>query len=72
MAEDRGAVSWLRSTYSNKEGDDNCCEIATLPGEIRVRDSKSPETAVVSFAPETWGIALAWFSGRGDPGRSDD
>jgi hypothetical protein len=63
LADDRSAVSWRASSYSGgSEG--NCCEVAILRGEIRVRDSKQPDAAVVSFTPSAWRSALALFAAQ--------
>ncbi|MEV4786770.1 DUF397 domain-containing protein [Streptomyces tuirus] len=62
LAEDQGAVSWRSSSYSTTSSEPNCCEIALTPGEIRVRDSKCPNQAVLSFAPDAWYTAMAWVS----------
>ncbi|MFG3319863.1 DUF397 domain-containing protein [Streptomyces sp. NPDC048171] len=64
MTEDRGAVHWRKSTYSNDD-DPNCCEVALLPDEIRVRDSKLPHSSVLRFAPDAWRAALALFLALG-------
>lgn len=60
LAGDRGAVVWRKSSYS-KDSDDACCEIAVLPGAVRVRDSKQPDTASVSFTADAWHAAIALF-----------
>ncbi|MFD9907974.1 DUF397 domain-containing protein [Streptomyces sp. NPDC059063] len=62
MAEDRGAVSWRRSSYSNKEEDPQCCEVAVCSGEVWVRDSMRPEDSRLTFTRNAWRAALALFS----------
>ncbi|MEU3899366.1 DUF397 domain-containing protein [Streptomyces sp. NPDC045251] len=71
MAEEQGAVVWRKSSYSGQQ-EQNCCEVAALPDEIRIRDSKSPDTSVLSFAPGVWTAALAWLSVRSRTMGSDD
>lgn len=71
MAEEQGAVVWRKSSYSGADTDNNCCEVAALPDEIRIRDSKSPDTSVLSFAPGVWTAALAWLSVRSRTGSDD-
>ncbi|NEY33195.1 DUF397 domain-containing protein [Streptomyces sp. PRKS01-65] len=50
MTEGRGAVLWRKSGYSGTSADQQCCEVAVLPGEIRTRDSKCPDTAALRVA----------------------
>ncbi|MEU0203898.1 DUF397 domain-containing protein [Streptomyces sp. NPDC006237] len=60
LAEDRGAVSWRKSSYSSTA--EQCCEMAVASGEILVRDSKCPGRMVLVFTPDAWRTALAWMS----------
>ncbi|GGN37317.1 DUF397 domain-containing protein [Streptomyces fuscichromogenes] len=60
LAGDLGAVVWWKSSHSGND-DDNCCEIAVSSGRVRVRDSKHPEAARLSFAPAAWLSALPMF-----------
>ncbi|MGW3652365.1 DUF397 domain-containing protein [Streptomyces sp. NPDC000878] len=60
MAGDRGAVVWRKSSYSANP-EPNCCEVAVLPGVVRVRDSKRPDSTSVSFTADTWRAAIALF-----------
>lgn len=47
------ADSWIKSSLSAYNG--NCVEVAGLTGEsIRVRDSKHPRRAVLTFTPAEW------------------
>ncbi|MET9776807.1 DUF397 domain-containing protein [Streptomyces sp. NPDC006367] len=69
---ERGTVRWRKSTYSGNNEDEACCEVAMLPDEIRIRDSKCPDSSVLSFAPDAWRAALALLSEQGGPGRSHD
>ncbi|WP_406837945.1 DUF397 domain-containing protein [Streptomyces sp. AHU1] len=61
LAEDRGAASWRKSSYSGTN-ESNCCEVAVLSCEIRVRDSKRPSGTVLTFTPDAWRVALTLFS----------
>ncbi|MFC7894900.1 DUF397 domain-containing protein [Streptomyces sp. NPDC057381] len=72
MAEDQGAVVWRKSSYSGADTDNNCCEVAAFPDGIRIRDSKSPDTSVLSFTPGVWTAALEWLSVRSRTTGSDD
>ncbi|ELP61354.1 DUF397 domain-containing protein [Streptomyces turgidiscabies] len=71
LARDRGAVVWRKSSYSggSGSGDGGCCEIATLPGTVRVRDSKQPDAALVTFTGEAWCAAIALFVASDVTGR---
>ncbi|MEU2272170.1 DUF397 domain-containing protein [Streptomyces olindensis] len=62
MAEDRGAVSWRKSSYSGGNSGEQCCEMAVVSGEILVRDSKCPSRVVLVFTPDAWRTALVWMS----------
>jgi hypothetical protein len=44
---------WIKSSLSAYNG--NCVEVAGLAGDrIRVRDSKHPKGAVLTFTPAEW------------------
>ncbi len=45
--------AWRKSSYSGATEDDNCVEVALI-GAALVRDSKNPEGAVLTFAPDAW------------------
>ena len=42
---------WRKSSYS--DGQANCVEVMAT-GMVAVRDSKSPDEARLTFAPDTW------------------
>ncbi|MFE7901604.1 DUF397 domain-containing protein [Streptomyces sp. NPDC057424] len=67
LAEDRGAVSWRKSSYSSTA--EQCCEMAVVAGGVLVRDSKCPSRVVLAFTPDAWRTALVWMS-RPLPGRA--
>jgi hypothetical protein len=46
-----GAV-WRKSTYSGQDG--NCVEICDVPGSVGIRDSKSPDRAVLRSTRRDW------------------
>nr|WP_078495671.1 DUF397 domain-containing protein [Streptomyces xiaopingdaonensis] len=46
-------LAWFKSSHSGDEGG-NCVEVATCPHAIHVRDSKMPNSPVLSLAPATW------------------
>lgn len=45
-------VSWRKSRRC-VEGT-NCVEMAPIRGEVAVRDSKSADSVVVTYAPDQW------------------
>ncbi|WP_405949445.1 DUF397 domain-containing protein [Streptomyces prunicolor] len=69
LAARNGQIAWQKSSYSGANTE--CCEVANLPAEIRVRDSKRPERDVLRFSLPTWRVALAYF-GRGEPAGGSD
>ncbi|MEU8269916.1 DUF397 domain-containing protein [Sphaerisporangium sp. NPDC049002] len=55
---DLGKLAWHKSTYSGT--DDNCVEVANLPGGDRaVRDSKNPSAPMLRLGHSEW---LAFIS----------
>lgn len=51
--------AWFKSSFSGPAGN-ACVEVALLPGEIAVRDSKDQgEGPVLVFTPEEWRAFLA-------------
>lgn len=48
---------WRRSSRS--AGQDNCVEVATLPGRVLVRDSKDRRGPVLAVSPGEWRAFLA-------------
>lgn len=44
---------WHKSSYSKSNS--NCVEVAARPGAVAVRDSKDPDSPVVTFTPRQWG-----------------
>ncbi|MGW8882071.1 DUF397 domain-containing protein, partial [Streptomyces mirabilis] len=52
-ARDTPELKWFKSSYSSSSEGDSCVEVATTPGTVHVRDSKSvpgPRFAVTSPA----------------------
>jgi Domain of unknown function (DUF397) len=47
-------TSWRKSTYSGSGGGVECVEVAALPLAMAVRDSKNPDTGVLTFPSGPW------------------
>lgn len=57
-AEALAEAIWRKSSYSGTQG--NCVEVAVGPqATVLVRDSKDPDSAVLSFTPVQW-QAFLW------------
>ncbi|MEU5608040.1 DUF397 domain-containing protein [Streptomyces sparsogenes] len=55
---------WIKSSYSTADGP-SCVEVATTPGAIHVRDSKTaPQGPSLACTPDAWGRFLAYASAR--------
>ncbi|WP_344391617.1 DUF397 domain-containing protein [Streptomyces vastus] len=65
---------WRKSSYSGA-GESNCCEVALLCMEVRVRDSHRRDGDELTFTPETWraakrsGPTTTWCSTTSPPPR---
>jgi len=46
-------MEWRKSSYSNGSGA-SCVEIAAIPGQVLIRDSKDREGPVLAFTPDQW------------------
>ena len=47
-------AAWRKSSRSNDGGNGNCVEVAQLPGQIALRDSKHPTGPVLAFPRVEW------------------
>jgi hypothetical protein len=52
---------WRKSSFSDGPG---CVEVSMHSGEIRVRDSKHPSGAVLTFTPYEWQAFLQGVSNQ--------
>ncbi|QFG20986.1 DUF397 domain-containing protein [Actinomadura sp. WMMB 499] len=48
---------WRKSSYSQPAGDD-CVEVAEIPGQYLVRDSKDPNGPRLTLTPSAWTTLL--------------
>lgn len=59
---DLGHAEWRKSSRSNDgDEDQECVEVAFVPGTVGVRDSKKPEAGALVVSEQTWRAALASF-----------
>lgn len=47
-------LHWFKSSYSDSSEPGDCVEVATAPALVQVRDSKAPDAARVTVAPDAW------------------
>ncbi len=48
-APDFSSTRWRKASYT--EGNNNCVEVARVPGVVAFRDSKNPAGPVLTFKP---------------------
>ena len=61
-------VKWRKSSRSAGSGD--CVEVAMQGDEVAVRDSKSPNGAILIFSRESWQSFLHWINEEADDHRA--
>ncbi|MFJ7329434.1 DUF397 domain-containing protein [Streptomyces cyaneofuscatus] len=66
-AGDAAALEWFKSSYSDSSNSNECVEVATAPGTVHVRDSKSPHGPRLALPVAAW-VAFVPYVG-GDEGR---
>ena len=47
-------LNWFKSSYSDSGNGNDCIEVATSPGTVHVRDSKSTDGPRLAFGPAAW------------------
>jgi hypothetical protein len=50
---------WVKSSYSNGNGGNNCVEVSCEGNVVKVRDSKDPEGPVHVYTKGEWEAFLA-------------
>ncbi|GGT04064.1 DUF397 domain-containing protein [Streptomyces griseoviridis] len=60
--------TWWKSSYSGPGDGDSCVEVARRPTRISVRDSKTPQTAALTFATPSFTAFIEALKAA-DPGR---
>ncbi|MFE3602599.1 DUF397 domain-containing protein [Streptomyces sp. NPDC059142] len=53
-AGDASELSWFKSSYSGGTNGESCVEIATTPGTVHIRDSKTAGGPHLALAPHAW------------------
>ncbi|WP_078621329.1 DUF397 domain-containing protein [Streptomyces sp. NRRL WC-3626] len=56
-------LAWFKSSYSGGTNGESCVEIATVPGTVHVRDSKTLDGPRLALAPGAWTQFVAFASG---------
>lgn len=51
---DASELAWFKSSYSGGTNGESCVEIATTPGIVHVRDSKTTAGPRLAFTPASW------------------
>jgi hypothetical protein len=51
-------IAWRKSSYSGSGGNANCVEVAYLSPAAAVRDSKSPDSGILTFPTAPWAAFL--------------
>ncbi|MEU1186644.1 DUF397 domain-containing protein [Streptomyces sp. NPDC005859] len=54
-------LEWIKSSYSSDDGP-SCVEVATAPGRVLVRDSKTPHGPRLVLAPTSWAAFVPYAS----------
>lgn len=55
---DLSSAKWHKSSRSNGGGGGNCVEVAGLPDQVLMRDSKDPTGPVLAFTRPEWSAFL--------------
>ncbi|WP_225822911.1 DUF397 domain-containing protein [Streptomyces naphthomycinicus] len=64
-AEDASELAWFKSSYSGGNDGESCVEVATAPGTVHVRDSKTVGGPQLAVAPDAWADFVSYvFSPR--------
>lgn len=56
---DRSELEWIKSSYSTADGP-SCVEVASIPDQIHVRDSKNPNGPRLTLTPTAWATFLPY------------
>lgn len=61
--EDGPELKWAKSSHSTNDGP-ACVEVAAIPGNVLIRDSKNPQGPRLSFEPDAWASFLSYTTER--------
>ncbi|MCT2592244.1 DUF397 domain-containing protein [Streptomyces sp. N2-109] len=62
-AEGSPTPAWFKSSYSGSNNND-CVEVAAIPGVVRVRDSKDPQGPALALSPAAWAAFVSYEGQR--------
>jgi len=63
MIRRESGLLWFKSSYSDSSNGNDCVEIATVPGAVHVRDSKSAAQGPrLTLTPTTWTEFISYAS----------
>ncbi|MCE0447039.1 DUF397 domain-containing protein [Streptomyces tricolor] len=55
-------LAWFKSSYSSGTNGESCVEVATTPGTIHVRDSKTLDGPQLALTPHAWSAFVPYAS----------
>ncbi|MEV6161094.1 DUF397 domain-containing protein [Streptomyces sp. NPDC052052] len=55
-------LEWFKSSYSSSGDGNDCVEVATTSGVVRVRDSKVAQGPQLAFPPSAWAGFVSFAS----------
>ncbi|PJM99773.1 DUF397 domain-containing protein [Streptomyces sp. CB01201] len=59
---DASGLAWFKSSYSGGTNGESCVEVATAPGAVRVRDSKTIGGPQLALTPDAWADFVLYAS----------
>ncbi|MEU9098180.1 DUF397 domain-containing protein [Streptomyces sp. NPDC048361] len=60
---DASGLAWFKSSYSGGTNGESCVEVATAPGAVRVRDSKTTGGPELELPPDAWADFVSYAAG---------
>ncbi|MFD8370475.1 DUF397 domain-containing protein [Streptomyces sp. NPDC059688] len=60
---DASDLTWFKSSYSGGTDGESCVEVATAPGMVHVRDSKTIGGPQLALTSDAWADFVAYASG---------
>lgn len=62
-------MEWRKSSYSSRDVNESCVEVAPLGSAVGVRDSKASDGRSLTLAPTAWRTFTATTRHGGGPSR---